>query len=102
MTKGRFAGLVPLSLSALVTFWVWLTPLNKYAWDGPTSIPPDADTVFMLVLLSTAGVALAMFAVWRCRFAPDSHVRWSLRAGAILIALYDVIRFVEAVPHFEG
>lgn len=100
--RARFAGLIPLALAAFVTFWVWATPANKYAFDGPTSIPPDPDTILILVLLSVAGMLLAMVAAWRCRLAAARHARWLRLVGAILIALYDLVRFAQAVPYFQG
>ena len=102
MRQRRFAGILPLAAAAFVTFWVWLVPTNKYAFDGPTTIPPDADTILVLVLLATFGALAAIAAVWRSRFARGPLTRWPIALCAVVLAIYDAVRLAEALPHFRG
>ncbi|HEX9985441.1 MAG TPA: hypothetical protein VGF69_19445 [Thermoanaerobaculia bacterium] len=102
MTQRRFAGILPLAASAFVTFWVLQVPTNKYAFDGPTTIPPDPDTILVLVLLSILGQLFAIAAVWRARVARGPWVQWSIALAAALLGIYDALRLAGALPHFQG
>lgn len=86
---------VALAIAVFVTFSVWLTPANKYALIGITSVPPDPDTGLMLVVLSLCGCIAAAVALWRA-------TQWWIRIAAGVVVLYDVYRFLQAAPYFSG
>lgn len=101
-SRPRPAGIVPLSAAIFFLFWVWLTPANKYAFDGPTTIPPDPDTVLMLTLLSIVVIVFAALAASRSRRAEGPAVRRLIAGTAAVLTLYAVFRLMEALPHFQG
>jgi hypothetical protein len=90
-----------LAVSVAATFGVLVIPLNRYNWDGRSAMTPDPDDVFGIVIFSLAGIAGALAAVWAVR-REAGRVRASVMTIAAIVAVYDVVRLLQAIPHYRG
>ncbi|HEX8617441.1 MAG TPA: hypothetical protein VF911_07640 [Thermoanaerobaculia bacterium] len=96
----RIAGLA-MAVSVIATFSVFVIPLNRYNWDGRSAMTPDADDVLAIVLFSAIGLLAGVIAAWAARTS-SRRVRVTILAVAGVMAVYDIMRLLQAIPHYQG
>jgi hypothetical protein len=99
-SRSRIAGLA-LAVSVIATFAVIVIPLNRYDWDGRSAMTPDADDVLAIVLFSVLALLAGVIAAWAARTS-SRRIRLTILAVAGVMGVYDIMRLLEAIPHYQG